>query len=115
MAAELGASAVRNGLFPVWILPGSTNHPSKTGKTLPYSQTLRDASRAIPPPLNKGRGVAETFALNVWGLLVLKGFSQSKLRSFPILINSAFTSWHVGVRPRPAQRGGSALHGHRGR
>lgn len=48
---------------------------------------------------------------NVWGSLALKGFSRSKLRSFPILINSAFTSWHVGARSPPAQRGALILHG----
>lgn len=56
--------------------------------------------------------LTKIFASNVWGLLVLKGFSQSKLRSFPILINSAFTSWHVGARPSPAQQGASTLYGH---
>jgi len=48
-----------------------------------------------------GRILTKILASNVWGLLVLKGFNQSKLRSFPILINSAFTSWHVGARPPP--------------
>lgn len=53
--------------------------------------------------------LTKIFASNVWGLLVLKGFSQSKLRSFPILINSAFISWHVGARPSPVQQGASTL------
>lgn len=53
--------------------------------------------------------LTKIFASNVWGLLVLKGFSQSKLRSFPILINSAFISWHVGAWPSPVQQGASTL------